>query len=152
MLIGVISDTHGLLRPEVLNSFRGVDLILHAGDIGDPSVLSGLKGIAETIAVLGNTDSDYVLRGSLKWTELIEAGGFRIYLIHDITKLDLNPETAGFDIVVHGHTHNPGFYTDRDLLFFNPGSAGPKRPQLPVSIGLIELKDHQITPQIIKLT
>ncbi len=129
--IGVISDTHGLLRPEALAALRGCDLIVHAGDIGEAGILDRLREAAPVIAVRGNTD-----RG--RWTEdlpdrqVVSCGGRELYLLHDLANLDLDPATAGFCAVVYGHSHRAGQRLQNRVLYFNPGSAGPRRFKLPV--------------------
>jgi len=146
--IGVISDTHGLLRPEALQALAGVDQILHAGDVGDSAVLEALSRLAPTHAVRGNTDSHAL---GLPETRVVEVGGCSIYLIHDLGRLDLDPEVAGFAAVVFGHSHEPhlrresnvdgGAGAAKSVLFFNPGSAGPRRFSLPVTVGRLKLEE-----------
>lgn len=135
--IGVISDTHGLLRPEVLRAFHEgdprVELILHAGDVGSLSVLDGLATLAPVRAVRGNVDGP-PLSARLPETDVIEVGGLRLYLLHDLSKLDLDPAAAGLAAVVFGHSHEPACYRKDGLLYLNPGSAGPRRHDLPVGI------------------
>ena len=126
MRVGVISDTHGLLRPEALQALQGADHILHAGDVGDPDILDALRKIAPVTAIRGNIDEGGPC-GHLPATELIELGGRSIYMLHDVKKLDLNPEAAGIAAVVFGHSHKPLVERRRGVLFLNPGSAGPRR-------------------------
>jgi uncharacterized protein len=136
--IGVISDTHGLLRPQALRALEGSDLIIHAGDVGDPKILDALKTLAPVFAVRGNVDTDSWAQ-ALPETEVIETGSATIYVLHDVHALDLNPATAGFQIVVSGHSHKPG-QTERDgVLYLNPGSAGPRRFDLPVTVARVDL-------------
>lgn len=136
--IGVISDTHGLLRPQALRALEGSDLIIHAGDVGDPKILDALKTLAPVFAVRGNVDTDAWAQ-ALPETEVIETDSTTIYVLHDVHALDLNPFAAGFHIVVSGHSHKPG-QTERDgVLFLNPGSAGPRRFDLPVTIARLDL-------------
>src|ERR1700732_783298 len=136
--IGLISDTHGLLREEALRALKGSDLIIHAGDVGNPEIIDKLKSIAPVFAVRGNVDTE-PWASALPETEVVEAGGATIYLLHDVHALDLNPAAAGFHIVVSGHSHKPD-RTERDgVLYINPGSAGPRRFQLPVTIACLDL-------------
>jgi hypothetical protein len=138
--IGVISDTHGLLRVKALEALRGVDLILHAGDVGAPEILERLKSIARVVAVKGNIDTA-PWANELPATAVVELGQANIYMLHDLTTLDLNPSAAGFHCVVSGHSHKPS-RTERDgVLYVNPGSAGPRRFDLPVTLARFDL--HQ---------
>ncbi len=151
MLVGVISDTHGLLRPEATATLSGVDHILHAGDVGDPAILDALRKIAPVTAIRGNVDT----RGacaSLPATELIELGGRFIYMLHDIAELDLDPAAAGVSAVISGHSHKPKILRHKNILYFNPGSAGPRRFSLPISLGFLEIADDAITPRLVELT
>lgn len=137
-LIGLISDTHGLLRPEALRTLDGVDLIIHAGDVGDPEILETLKTLAPVFAVRGNVDTE-PWANALPETEVVEVDAATIYVLHDVHALDLDPAAAGFQIVVSGHSHKPG-RTERDgVLFINPGSAGPRRFDLPVTVAHLRL-------------
>jgi putative phosphoesterase len=136
--IGLISDTHGLLRKEALEVLRGSELILHAGDVGKPEILEGLRKIAPVVAVRGNVDTEPWAQ-ALPETAVADAGSVLIYILHDVKALDLNPAAAGFHIVISGHSHKPG-KTERDgILYINPGSAGPRRFQLPVTVALLRL-------------
>jgi putative phosphoesterase len=136
--IGLISDTHGLLRREALEALRGSELIIHAGDVGKPEVLEELKQIAPVVAVRGNVDTEPWAQ-TLPETAVAEAEAALIYILHDVNALDLNPAAAGFHIVVSGHSHKPG-KTERDgVLYINPGSAGPRRFQLPVTMARLNL-------------
>jgi putative phosphoesterase len=136
--VGLISDTHGLLRKEALEALRGSELILHAGDVGKPEILEELRKIAPVVAVRGNVDKDPWAQ-ALPETAVAEAGAVLIYVLHDVKVLDLNPAAAGFQIVVSGHSHKPG-KTERDgVLYINPGSAGPRRFQLPVTVARLRL-------------
>jgi uncharacterized protein len=136
--IGLISDTHGLLRKEALAALHGSELIIHAGDVGKPEILEALKKIAPVVAVRGNVDTEPWAK-TLPETAVAEAGEARIYVLHDVNTLDLDPATSGFHIVVSGHFHKPG-KTERDgVLYINPGSAGPRRFQLPVTMALLRL-------------
>ncbi len=136
--IGVISDTHGLLRPEALRALQGSDLIVHAGDVGDPKILATLKTLAPVFAVRGNVDTQEWAR-ALPETEVIETDSVTTYVLHDVQTLDLNPAAAGFQIVISGHSHKPGHMLREGVLFLNPGSAGPRRFDLPVTIARIDL-------------
>lgn len=136
--IGIISDTHGLLRPQAVAALQGSDLIIHAGDVGDPKILEALKTVAPVFAVRGNVDIEpWAL--SLPETEVIETDLATFYILHDLHALDLDPAAAGFQVVVTGHSHTPA-NTERDgVLFLNPGSAGPRRFDLPVTVARLEL-------------
>ncbi len=136
--IGLISDTHGLLRKEALEALRGSELIIHAGDVGKPEILEELRKIAPVVAVRGNVDTEPWAK-ALQETAVAEAGSVMIYILHDVNALDLNPRASGFHIVVSGHSHKPG-KTERDgVLYINPGSAGPRRFQLPVTAARLNL-------------
>jgi uncharacterized protein len=136
--IGLISDTHGLLRPQALDALRGSELILHAGDVGKPEILAALRELAPAIAVRGNVDkSDWAT--ALPDTAVVEAGDFRLYVLHDLHALDLDPAVAGFHVVVSGHTHQPGKFERDSVLYINPGSAGPRRFHLPVCVARLNL-------------
>src|ERR1700743_2531455 len=150
MRVGVISDTHGLLRPEALKALQGAEHILHAGDVGDPSILNALRSIAPVTAIRGNIDEGGTC-GHLPPTEIVELGGTNIYMLHDVKKLDLNPEAAGISAVVSGHSHKPLIEWHRGVLFLNPGSAGPRRFSLPVSIGLVAIGADGVEPRIVTL-
>jgi putative phosphoesterase len=150
ILVGVISDTHGLLRPEALEALRGSDHIIHAGDVGSPEILEKLATIAPVTAVRGNVDKSPWAR-RLPETEVIEVGGVSIYVLHDLTKLDLRPKAAGFAVVVSGHSHIPKQETRDAVLYFNPGSAGPRRFKLPVTVGKLTVKDGSVQSEIVTL-
>jgi hypothetical protein len=150
MRVGVISDTHGLLRPEALHALQGAEHILHAGDVGDPEILSALNNIAPTTAIRGNIDQGGAC-GHLPATELIELGGHSIYMLHDVKKLDLNPEPAGIAAVVFGHSHKALVERRRGVLFLNPGSAGPRRFQLPVTVAWLDIEPAGLNAQIVTL-
>jgi putative phosphoesterase len=149
-IIGVISDTHGLLRPEAVEALRGSDRILHAGDVGTPEILQGLAKIAPLIAIRGNVDSAPWAR-ALPATEVIEAGGISIYMLHDLAQLDLKPEAAGFRVVVYGHSHQPKIEEKNGVLYFNPGSAGPRRFRLPVSVGRLKIASGNVRTELVEL-
>lgn len=136
--IGLISDTHGLLRPEALLALRGSELIIHAGDVGDPKILDDLASLAPIVAVRGNIDrGDWAEQ--LPATAVAEAGGAVIYVLHDINQLDLDPAAAGFQVVVSGHSHKPGRSERAGVQYINPGSAGPSRFRLPVTVARLNL-------------
>ena len=148
--IGIISDTHGLIRPEVLQEFKGVDMIMHAGDIGSSDVLESLESIAKVYSVRGNTDNG-MFASYLPKTEVVKIGDLYLYLIHDIDELDLNPAAAGFNAVIFGHSHTPKIKEQNGILFFNPGSAGPKRFKLPTSAGILHVTEKSINGELINL-
>ena len=150
MRVGVISDTHGLLRPEPLEALRGAEHILHAGDVGNPAILDALLTIAPVTAIRGNVDERGPCR-RLPPTELAELGGRNIYMLHDVKKLDLNPEATGISAVVFGHSHKPLVEWRRGVLFLNPGSAGPSRFQLPVSVAWLHIEATGLSAQIVEL-
>jgi putative phosphoesterase len=139
--IGVISDTHGLLRPQSLRALEGSDLIIHAGDVGDPKILDALKMLAPVFAVRGNVDTDEWAQ-ALPENEAIETNSGTIYVLHDVHALDLNPAAAGFHMVVSGHSHKPGNSERDGVLFLNPGSAGPRRFDLPVTVARIDISQE----------
>lgn len=149
-LIGVISDTHGLLREQALEALRGSDHIIHAGDIGAPEILKRLAEIAPVTAVRGNVDRGAWAK-KIPETELLEVAGVSIYVLHKLQDLDLKPAAAGFRVVISGHTHVPKQETRNSVLYFNPGSAGPRRFRLPVTIGRILLHDGAVKAEIISL-
>jgi|SRR5579872_3782230 len=136
--IGLISDTHGLLREEALRALEGSELIIHAGDVGDPAILEALKVIAPVVAVRGNVDTE-TWASALPETEVVETSAATIFVLHDAHALDLNPAAAGFHIVVSGHSHKPGRTEHDGILYINPGSAGPRRFQLPVTLARLNL-------------
>jgi hypothetical protein len=150
MLIGVISDTHGLLRPEAVKALHGVNQILHAGDVGDPVILDTLRSIAPITAIRGNVDTAGAC-ARFPATELVELGGHSIYLLHNIAELDLDPASAGISVVISGHSHKPKILRHKDVLYFNPGSAGPRRFSLPISLGFLEIDGATITPRLLEL-
>jgi uncharacterized protein len=150
ILVGVISDTHGLLRPEALAALRGADLILHAGDVGKPEVLDELRRIAPTFVVRGNVDhGNWALE--LPVSEIVQVGDRSFYMLHDIGELDLDPPTAGFTAVIFGHSHQPSIEVRDGVLFLNPGSAGPRRFKLPVSVARIRVSGGELDPEIVTL-
>ena len=148
MKIGVISDTHGLLRPEALNALAGVEHILHAGDVGDIEILARLRTIAPVTAIRGNVDTHGPC-AKLPTTDFIELGGKIFYLVHSVHDLDINPVVAGVAVVVSGHSHQPSMEERNGVLYLNPGSAGPRRFKLPVTVALVEVAagiDARIVP------
>ncbi len=150
MRIGVISDTHGLLRPEAVRALEGSELILHAGDVGDAAILADLAKIAPVKAVRGNVDKGAWAK-QLPLSETVEAGGALIYMLHDLQQLDLKPRAAEISVVVSGHSHIPKQEHRDGVLYFNPGSAGPRRFRLPVSVGKLTITDGEVTGTIVIL-
>jgi uncharacterized protein len=148
--IGVISDTHGLLRPEALAGLQGSHAIIHAGDVGDPEILKQLEQIALVTAVRGNIDTAPWAR-RLPENNVLEIGGVSIYVLHNVQELDLDPGAAGFAAVIFGHSHRPVIERRKDVMFFNPGSAGPQRFNLPVSVGKMVVRDRQLQAELIEL-
>ena len=147
MMIGIISDTHGLLRPEARARLAGVDHIIHAGDIGRPEVIAGLRELAPTTAIRGNVDKG-------RWadehphTEWLTLGGRSLYVLHNLNELDIDPAAAGIDVVVSGHSHQPKIETRDGVLYLNPGSAGPRRFTLPIALAILELGGEALRPRI----
>lgn len=148
--IGVISDTHGLLRPEAVRALRGCERIVHAGDVGDPAILEELRRIAPVAAVRGNVD-----RGAwadlLPETEVVEVGSALLYVLHDLARLDLDPDAAGFAAVISGHTHQPSSEVRNGVLHLNPGSAGPRRFKLPVTVARLSVSGSRVSAEIVEL-
>lgn len=148
--LGVISDTHGLVRPEALDALRGVDRILHAGDIGGPDVLRVLEAVAPVTAVRGNNDRG-PWAAAIPATAAVEVAGAWLYVLHDVKELDLDPRVVGFAAVVSGHSHRP-VQEERDgVLYFNPGSAGPRRFRLPVALAWLDLDPEGLAAEIVRL-
>ena len=141
--IAVLSDTHGLLRPEVLAACAGVDHILHAGDVGDPDILTRLKEVAPTTAIRGNIDTQGPC-AELPATEMIALGGVYFYLVHSLADLDIDPVAAGVQVVITGHSHQPKEQRRNGVLYLNPGSVGPRRFRLPVAMSFVSIDDAQI--------
>jgi len=139
-----------LLRPEAIEALRGSDRILHAGDVGVPEILDTLGQLAPVTVVRGNVDSDSWAR-DLPETELVEAGAVSIYMLHDLGRLDLKPEAARFRVVVYGHSHQPKIVEKNGVLYFNPGSAGPRRFHLPVSVGRLVIAAGKVRADLVKL-
>jgi putative phosphoesterase len=150
MVIGVISDTHGLLRPEAVERLRGSDHIIHAGDIGSPKIIPALEQIAQVTAIRGNVDQAAWAR-RLAETEVVELAGQHIYVIHDLNLLDLNPKAAGFAAVISGHSHQPKQEVKEGVLYFNPGSAGPQRFKLPVTLGKLDIIGGKLRAAVIEI-
>jgi putative phosphoesterase len=150
MIVGVISDTHGLLRPQALTALEGADLIVHAGDIGPPDILARLRMIAPTFAVRGNVDTSPWGR-SLPASEVVEAAGRLLYVLHDRADLDVNPRAGGFAAVIFGHSHRPEAVEHDGVLFLNPGSAGPRRFSLPISLAILEVTAGALTWRFVEL-
>jgi uncharacterized protein len=151
MVIGVISDTHGLLRPEAVETLRGSDHIIHAGDVGAAEILDQLAKVAPVTAIRGNIDREKWAR-SLPESEAVEVGGVSIYVLHDLSQLDLKPEAAGFRVVVYGHSHIPKQEIRNGVFYFNPGSAGPKRFKLPISLGKLRVVRGEVSGQLITIS
>lgn len=147
MRIGVISDTHGLLRPSAIESLAGTDHIIHAGDIGAPEVIEELRKIAPTTAIRGNVDTGEWARHYPE-TELLRLGGLAIYVLHNLKQLQIDPAASGIDVVVSGHSHRPKIDTINGVLYLNPGSAGPRRFALPISLASLELSGGEVSPLI----
>jgi putative phosphoesterase len=148
--IGLISDTHTVVRPQVANAFRGVARILHAGDAGSPLVLAELQTIAPVTAVRGNVDQGK-WADQLARTEIVDVGGVLIYLIHDLETLPIDPHAAGFAAVVFGHTHKPQIHYRDGVLYINPGSAGPRRLAYPITVARLQIAAGTLRPEIISL-
>jgi uncharacterized protein len=150
-MIGVISDTHGLLRPGALEALRGVEHILHAGDVGDASILDSLRNVAPVTAIRGNIDVGGPC-SHLPATEVVTLDGHTFYMLHDRQALDLDPVAAGFSAVISGHSHKPLIEWRHGVLYMNPGSAGPRRFSLPVSIGLLTIGADGLQPRLVTLS
>jgi putative phosphoesterase len=149
-VIGVISDTHGMLRPEAVAALRGSARILHAGDVGTPEILDKLRAIAPVTAVRGNVDQG-AWASVLPKSGVVETDDVSIYMLHILGELDLKPEAAGFSVVVYGHSHKPASEVKSGVLYFNPGSAGPRRFKLPVTVGRLLIEDGVVREQIVAL-
>jgi putative phosphoesterase len=148
MMIGLISDTHGLMRPEALAALRGCAAIVHAGDIGKPEVLDKLRELAPLTAIRGNVDT---WATDLPDTALVSFGGVRLYVIHDVKTLELDPRAAGFAAVISGHSHVPKAESRDGVLYLNPGSAGPRRFKLPISVATLRVSEHDLEPELVTL-
>ncbi len=150
LVVGVISDTHGLLRPQALDALRGSDLIIHAGDVGRAELLEPLRALAPLHVVRGNVDRG-AWAARLPTTELVEVGAHAFYVLHNIAELDLDPPGAGFAAVVYGHSHQPSIETRDGLLWLNPGSAGPRRFSLPITLARVRVTASGLWPEIVTL-
>ncbi len=150
LVIGVIADTHGLLRPEALTALEGSDLVLHAGDVGTPEVLATLGRLAPVHAVRGNNDRGSWAR-ELPATQLVEVGGATLYMLHDVNELDVDPAVAGLGAVIAGHSHKPRQELLDGVLYFNPGSAGPRRFKLPIAVGRIIVDAGHVSAELLCL-
>jgi putative phosphoesterase len=150
LLVGIISDTHGLMRPQALDALRGCDLIIHAGDVGTPDILASLRALAPTHVVRGNVDyGDWADKLPLRAT--VDVGENRFHLLHDIATLDLDPAAAGIAAVIFGHSHRPSIETRDGVLYLNPGSAGPRRFDLPVSLARVRVSGRVLAPELVTL-
>jgi uncharacterized protein len=150
MIVGVISDTHGLLRPEAMEMLRGSEHIIHAGDIGAPEIIPALEKLAPVTAIRGNVDQMAWCR-KFSETEVVELAGIHIYIIHDVNAMDLNPKAAGFAAVISGHSHKPSQEIKDGVLYFNPGSAGPRRFKLPITVGRLEISGGRLAATVLSL-
>jgi uncharacterized protein len=148
--VGLISDTHNLLRPEAVDFLRGSDFIVHAGDIGDASVLRELSALAPVTAVRGNNDRGPWAK-SIAESQILRVGDVVIYVIHDVAGLDLDPVAAGFQVVVSGHSHKPAVQTRNGVLYVNPGSAGPRRFSLPIAAAELEIAGLSVKANVVEL-
>ena len=148
--VGVISDTHGLLRPEATQALKGAELILHAGDVGNPDVLDRLRAISRTVAIRGNVDTGE-WASALPETDVVEIGQLQVYMLHDLARLDLDPKAAGFAAVISGHTHRPHSEVRNGVLYLNPGSAGPRRFNLPLAVARLQVTGDRLSHEIIEL-
>jgi uncharacterized protein len=150
MRVGIISDTHGLLRPEAIRHLAGTDHIIHAGDIGAPEVIEGLRRIAPTTAIRGNIDAGEWAK-NYPDTELVVLGGRAFYVLHNLEEIKLDPAASGFDVIISGHSHRPRIETKTGVLYLNPGSAGPRRFKLPIAVAILVLSDQAILPRILEI-
>ena len=150
MTVGLISDTHGLLRPEAVDALRGSDFIVHAGDIGDPKILDELGRLAPVTAVRGNTDTGG-WASRLPDSAVLTVGAVTVFVVHDVATMDQHAAAGAFRVVVSGHSHRPGWREERGVLFVNPGSAGPRRLSLPISAGLLLVAGASVTPRLLTL-
>jgi hypothetical protein len=148
--LGLISDTHGLLRPEALRALSGSDLILHAGDVGSPKILEALKAVAPVVPVRGNVDTEAWGR-TLPLTQVVSAGSAKVYMLHILHDLDLDPAASGFQFVVSGHSHKPGQTQKDGVIYINPGSAGPRRFELPVTVARLDLSKRPWKAEFVDL-
>ena len=150
VLVGIISDTHGLVRPEAVRALKGSELLIHAGDIGNPQVIEQLHEIAPTFVVRGNNDRG-AWAADLPVTQVVEAGELLFYVLHEISQLDVDPVSAGFAAVASGHSHQPSIQFRDGVLYLNPGSAGPRRFSLPVAVARVHVSGRQMRPEIVEL-
>jgi len=150
IVIGVISDTHALLRPEALEALRGCDFIIHAGDIGDPPIIPALRKIAPLTVVRGNIDTEPWAK-ELPEDAVLQVGGLKFYVIHNLKELKLDPAAEGYSAVISGHSHVPKQETTKGVLYFNPGSAGRRRFRLPITVGRLRIRDGTINPELVTL-
>ena len=150
MRVGIISDTHGLLRPDAMRQLARSDHIIHAGDIGAPEVIDGLRGIAPITAIRGNVDGG-AWANKYPDTELVVVGRRVIYVLHNLKEIKLDPAAVGIDVVVSGHSHRPKIETKDGVLYVNPGSAGPRRFKLPIAVASLTISDRTIVPQILEI-
>lgn len=150
LLVGVISDTHALIRPAAITALQGSDLIIHAGDVGSPEVIARLREVTRTVVVRGNNDKGGWAAG-LPVTQIVEVGDVRFYVLHELRELDVDPAAAGFAAVVSGHSHKPAIQSRDGVLYLNPGSAGPRRFRLPVTVARVRVSRHGLQPEIVEL-
>ena len=150
IIVGVISDTHGLLRPEATEALKGSDLIVHAGDVGGAQILEQLRAIAPTFAVRGNVDTGEWAK-ALPMTDVVEVGQLQLYVLHDVAALDRDPSAAGFAAVIYGHSHRPDAEIRHGVLFLNPGSAGPRRFTLPIAVAKLRVVGDRLSHEMIEL-
>lgn len=148
--VGIIADTHGLIRPEAIAALMGAERIIHAGDIGRPTVLEALAAVAPVVAVRGNNDQD-AWAATIPETAIVEVDGLRLYVLHDIKALDFDPAIAGFSAVICGHSHRPRLEQHAGVWFVNPGSAGPRRFTLPVAVARLYVQGGTLTAELVEL-
>lgn len=149
-LIGVISDTHSLVRPQAIEALAGVEMILHAGDIGNPTVLDALREVAPVVAVRGNNDKGDWAESLSDW-EVVEVGAVSIYMLHNLKEIDISP-AGTFQVVISGHSHKPLVEERRGVLYVNPGSAGPRRFNLPISVAQLTVAGNTVNAKLIELS
>ena len=145
-----MADTHGLLRPQALRRLRGVDRIVHAGDIGNPAVLAALEAVAPVTAVRGNNDRG-AWAAAIPETALLRVGGVQLYVLHDLAALDVDPRGAAIDAVIAGHSHRPSLVTRGGVLFLNPGSIGPRRFTLPIAMAFLTVHGARVRGRLVYL-